>query len=74
MKSLFAFIGVLAVLLVTGGLYYFGRSAEKKASDRQLVQSLPTKLWEGFRSFGHYLRQLFASKPEAQPATAPKAA
>lgn len=74
MKSLFGAVIVLALVLLTGGLYYKMRSTEKKTSDWQRVKDAPGKVSGGFKAIGRYFSALFASKPEAQTAETPQAA
>ena len=66
MKSLFALIGVTAVVAVTGGLYY----ATRPASDRQYLKELSTKVWTSVKAFGMYMTKLFVSDVDQAPAAA----
>ena len=63
MKSLFAGIGAVALMLVVALLYIFGRSKEKRTSDWTWSKGLPSAI-------AGYFKALFSAKPAASEAPA----
>ena len=66
MKSLFGFIVVLVLGLVSGAAYLLFRPAEKRTSDWQRLKAMPTTAWTGLKSIGTYVTSLFATKPATE--------
>ena len=68
MKSLFGFILVLVLGLVSGGAYILLRPTEKRTSDWQRLKAVPSNV-------GNYFTSLFTTHAVIdEPAAAPKAA
>jgi hypothetical protein len=64
MKSLFGFIVMLALGLVSGAAYLLFRPAEKRTSDWRRMKAMPTTAWTGVKSIGHRFTNVFAAKSE----------
>jgi hypothetical protein len=68
MKSLFGFIVVLALGLVSGAAYLLFRPVEKRTSDWQRMKVMPTTAWNALKSIGHRVTNVFTSTSEPAPA------